>query len=292
MTASTRLKGESWDRIAETLRVLDECGVTPEHLARIRNDRFFAHEVGAHIQQHSLKEPIYHNMIRNKFPQGHFFGVAEWQRVFNAQFTPTEIGSISQFPWDSEYLKSPDRWSPRETVAQTHFAFLGVRVLRFRTSLEETLGLEMWNLNQLVFRYQSGSRMAGLERNVNMVFEPEVAREQMSYCEFRWFLARFCPVPVGDPASYEEEIDLLSGAGYQMAWPVEAVMARILAQASWIASGFGAWHDWARTRSMVPAGRVCIRSEGPDTILVSAVDNQLVKGVDKVIVLRKRPTQE
>lgn len=276
MTASTRLKGESWDRIAETLRVLDECGVTPEHLARIRNDRFFAHEVGAHIQQHSLKEPIYHNMIRNKFPTGQFFGIDEWQKIFSATFLPTEIGHVAEFPWSTDLLSSSDPWSPRETIAQTHFAFLSLTALTCRD-------LEHWPLDMVSLWRLGRLHTDTVQYNckVDVVFAEGTDSLRGSYCEFRWNLARLSPV--------EEEISKLGQLGYQLAWPVEEALKRILWHALAPAAGFGSWHAFARTRSVITGVVVCVNSPNPYTFEVGyATTNAPLS----LAIMRKRPTQE
>lgn len=108
MTTRTALKTWGFDRIQEVLEILGKHGVEVEHLDRLRNDQFFAHQVGDYIAVQSRKEPAYHNVIRSKFHLGNFFGIAEWQRVFGTQFSPAELGRLAIFPWDTELLNSPD----------------------------------------------------------------------------------------------------------------------------------------------------------------------------------------
>lgn len=183
-------------------------------------------------------------------------------------------------------------WQPRYTIAETHFAFIGLSMLSRNTDPPGGMFLSIKSMPQLVFHYQSGSRFAGNQRSCQVAFEYGTETEQEAFCQPRWNLARIEPVPLVVSDSYSQEKSELARQGYDTAWPAEEVLKRILGQAISPVGGLRGCYTWARTRrTTLPGGRVCIKI-GSGDIIQLALDTPERSLADGIAIFRKRPTQE
>lgn len=225
MTATTDvpggLKSVGWGLVTEALTQLGHGGVGEVHLRRLANDPIWAQEIASGIISSAFREPFLHEFMRRKFPPGHFFGIREWQEMAGAEFAPADIAQVSLFPWPPNILLLPDPWDAKRTIAETHFAFLGLTNIRRG---ESTSLLNVDSLRGLTFTVKH-SRETTCQVNLDASVYSAVAT---FYCEFGWNLARLEPVEVPGHSSYQHEQAFLGGRGYRTAPLAEELTKRVL----------------------------------------------------------------
>lgn len=164
--------------VTATLELLDNYGVTREHLARLRGDSAYAKRVAATLLERNNRN---------------FFGAPEWQVYYNVA-----VQAVPDFPWGGDVLDSPCPFVGNKLVWETHYAFLGL------DSVNGSL-LTIMQLHKL-HPVKKQPRLYFSERDAWYrveKFATEVA------CELRWYLLLKEIVPGSESKKYDEQVALL-----------------------------------------------------------------------------------
>ncbi len=215
---------EGFGAVGTVLGALEANGVTLAHLARLRTDPDLARRASEVILAGALDEPASHDKLRRLFQKGGgFFGIREWQQLCQASFTPEEINEVTKFPWSTRTLNSQDPWDPSQSIAETHFAFLGIPTVRKRSG--NRIKLDMVGFETLDF-FHADNR----DHKFSFDFKPDwVMRlpSTHSTCALRWYLIRLGSA--GSEGAYIwQEASLRDHPEYEVPSAVELVSARVL----------------------------------------------------------------
>ncbi len=115
----------TYGEVGATLKSLQDYGIMPEHLARLRGDASYAKRVAEYMLRGGIDGSIHHKLARAVLGNN-FFGVEEWATFYGASFTKKQLREVSEFPWGEDVLSSPCPFVKGKLVKDTHFAFLGV----------------------------------------------------------------------------------------------------------------------------------------------------------------------
>ena len=111
--------------LGATLKVLQDNGVTPAHLARLRGEPDYAKRVAEFMLRGGLEGSVHQKLARAVLGKN-LFGVEEWASLYSAHLTQKQLREVSEFPWDGNVLNAPCPFVKGKTVKETHFAFLGL----------------------------------------------------------------------------------------------------------------------------------------------------------------------
>ncbi|MFA6272110.1 MAG: hypothetical protein WC693_03300 [Patescibacteria group bacterium] len=205
-------------QLGATLKALQDHGVTPEHLARIRSDQDYAKSVAAYMRRDDLKGFLHQKQVRDIFGDN-FFGIEEWSEFYGVNFSQKQLRAVSDFPWDEDFLKGPCPIHKGKELRETHFAFLGLHRVNGRR-----LTISRWR--QLGPKNVEGeySEPGQLTFGRNEYWNQHLACEGYIHraCEFRWYLMPLGAIG-GDLYHLDSDLDLYE-------WPsaVEEVTKLIL----------------------------------------------------------------
>jgi len=58
-----------------------------------------------------------------------FFGIEEWTSLYGVTLPDKKLRTVAKFPWDKEVLAGVCPFYPKKKIHETHFAFLGMKVI-------------------------------------------------------------------------------------------------------------------------------------------------------------------
>ncbi len=207
---STSLTAEGLGKVFETLRVLEREGINAEHLARLRSDKDYAKRVAEFMLRGGIESSADLRIVR-AIMGDRIFGPEEWSALYGARLPKR----IPAFPWSEDALKAPSPFHKGKTVAETHFAFLGLAKLNGKP-----LTINKWReLHPTTAqpRFYSDN--------------PWYRNEQFATdatCEFKWYLMPLEIVPNSERKTYREQLALLP-EDYEVPTAIAEVTKDILA---------------------------------------------------------------
>lgn len=124
-TTQSGLWKVEFGELGATLKVLQDHGVTPDHLARLRAEPDYAKRVAAFMLRGGLDASIHQKLARAVIGKN-FFGVEDWSALYGVNFNQKQLRQVAEFPWSEDVLNSPCPFNKGKLVKDTHFAFLGL----------------------------------------------------------------------------------------------------------------------------------------------------------------------
>lgn len=199
-----------YGELGATLKSLQDQGVTIDHLARLRSDKDYARRVAEFMLRGGVESSADLRIVR-AIMGDRIFGPEEWSALYGARL----LKRIPAFPWSEEVLKSPSPFHKGKTVAETHFAFLGLAKLNGKP------------LN--IMRWRELHPATGQPRFYSD--NPWYGRETFATdttCEFKWYLMSLDIVPNSERKTYQEQLALLN-QDYEVPTAIAEVTKDILA---------------------------------------------------------------
>jgi len=177
---------------------------------RFRTDNSFTDKVAEFMLRGGVETSADLRIVR-AIMGDRIFGPEEWSALYGARLPKR----IPAFPWSEDVLKGPSPLHKGKTVAETHFAFLGLAKLNGKPltiakwrELHPTTGQP---------RFYSGN--------------PWYRNEQFATdatCEFKWYLMPLEIVPNSERKTYQEQSALLN-QDYEVPTTIAEVTKDILA---------------------------------------------------------------
>jgi hypothetical protein len=112
-----------FDEIGATLKVLQDHGVTIDHLTKLCAEPDYARRVAEFISRGGLDVSIDQRIARAVMNEN-FFSVDDWLGLCGVNFSPKQLRQVVGFPWREEILNSTCLLCG-EVVRDCHFAFVG-----------------------------------------------------------------------------------------------------------------------------------------------------------------------
>ncbi|KKU11903.1 MAG: Dimethylglycine dehydrogenase [Candidatus Azambacteria bacterium GW2011_GWC2_45_7b] len=110
--------------LGATLKVLQDHGVTPDHLARLRAEPDYAKRVAEFMLRGGLDASIHQKLARAVMGKD-FFGVEDWSALYGVNFSQKQLRQVAEFPWGEDILNSTCPLCGK-VVKDCHFAFVGL----------------------------------------------------------------------------------------------------------------------------------------------------------------------
>jgi len=140
------------------------------------------------------------------------FGPEDWAALYNARLPKR----IPAFPWSEDMLKGPSPFHKGKTVAETHFAFLGLAKLN-----DKPLTIIKWRELHQTTGQPSFYSDNPWYRNEKFATD--------ATCEFRWYLMPLEIVPNSERKTYQEQLRDCLPADYDVPTAIAEVTKDILA---------------------------------------------------------------
>ncbi len=214
-TTKSGLWTASYGEIGATLKVLQDHGVTVEHLARLRGEPDYAKRVAEFILGGGLKGSV-HQQLAQAIMGKNFFGVEEWSTLYGVTFTKKQLRAVAEFPWSEDILNSPCPFIRGKSIRETHFAFLGLNNIKGKP-----LPILKWQ----ELHPQSGQPRFWSYAPDNWYAKEKFANEPT--CGFRWYLMLIEIVPNSTDKTYQEQVAMLT-ADYEVPLAIEEVTKDLL----------------------------------------------------------------
>ena len=199
-----------YGELGATLKSLQDRGVTLERLAQLRSDPAYAKRVAEFMIREGIETSADLRIVR-AIMGDRIFGPEDWAALYNARLPKR----IPAFPWSEDVLKGPSPFHKGKTVAETHFAFLGLAKLNGKP-----LTIAKWHeLHPTMGQPRLYSD------------NPWYWNEQFvtdATCEFKWYLMPLDIVPDSERKIYQEQLALLP-AEYDVPMAIAEVTKDILA---------------------------------------------------------------
>jgi hypothetical protein len=217
-TRSTNLGGlwtASYGEIGATLKALEDHGITTEHLARLRAESDYAKRVAEFMLRGGLEGSVHQKLARAIIGKN-FFGVEEWSALYGVNFTKKQLREIADFPWNEDVLNAPCSFVKDKSVKETHFAFLGLDLIKSKPLP--------------IIKWQELHPESGQPRFYSYAPDCWYTKEKFANepnCKFRWYLMPLEIVPNSTDKTYQEQVAMLP-AEYEVPLAIEEVTKLIL----------------------------------------------------------------
>ena len=205
----------SYGEIGATLKVLQDQGITVEHLARLRAEPDYAKRVAEFILRGGLEGSVHQKLARAILGKN-FFGVEEWSALYGVNFTKKQLREVADFPWNEDVLNAPCPFVKGKSVKETHFAFLGIDLIKGKSLT--------------ILEWQKIHPASGQPRFFSYAPDNWYAKEKFGNeptCGFRWYLMPLEIVPNSTDKTYKEQVAMLP-ADYKVPMAIEEVTKDIL----------------------------------------------------------------
>lgn len=123
-TTQSGLWKVEFGELGATLKVLQDHGITPDHLARLRAEPDYAKRVAEFMLRGGLDASIHQKLARAVMGKN-FFGVEDWSALYGVNFSQKQFRQVAEFPWGEDILNSTCPLCGR-VVKDCHFAFVGL----------------------------------------------------------------------------------------------------------------------------------------------------------------------
>lgn len=123
-TTQSGLWKVEFGELGATLKVLQDHGVTPDHLARLRAEPDYAKRVAEFMLRGGLDASIHQKLARAVMGKN-FFGVEDWSALYGVNFSQKQLRQVAEFPWGEDILNSTCPLCGK-VVKDCHFVFVGL----------------------------------------------------------------------------------------------------------------------------------------------------------------------
>lgn len=202
----------SYGEIGATLKALQDNGVTPDHLARLRSEPEYTKRVAKYIIRGSVEDSMRNKLARVLMGKN-FFGIDDWI-IYGANFTEEQLRRVAEFPWSEDILMNPCPFVKGMLVRDTHFAFLGVPSL-----YGEPLTVKRW------LKLRAVNKLFRLVTNIPLAGLPHFDKATL---ELRWYLLLKDIVPDSDGKAYEEQVTKIPAEYYEIPTTIAEIMKNVL----------------------------------------------------------------
>ncbi len=184
-----------------------------------------------------MEQAIPLELVR-KIMDKNFFGLEEWQSLYEANFVNKKFGEVPDFPWSEEVLNAPCPFVEGKRIRETHFVFLGLPIIN-----DKLLSISGWH--EIFVRSD-----LGLPNKLSWDGNQKLATDFT--CDFRWYLMLQEIVPNSVKKTYAEQVAMLP-VEYEAPHAIEEFMKNVLCHkkkgvrlnSSWMARTFdttsGGW---------------------------------------------------
>ena len=196
-TTQSGLWTVEFGELGATLKVLQDNGVTPDHLARLRAEPDYAKRVAEFMLRGGLDASIYQKLARAVMGKN-FFGVEDWSALYGVNFTQKQLRQVAEFPWGEDILNSICPLCGK-VVKDCHFAFVG---------LDRVNGKPLTILKLQEIHPATGQPKFYSYAPSAWYSEQKFAKE--TTMSFRWYLLHQNIVPKSESKTYDEQKAMLA----------------------------------------------------------------------------------
>jgi hypothetical protein len=201
-TTQSGLWKVEFGELGATLKVLQDNGVTPDHLARLRAEPDYAKRVAGFMLRGGLDASIHQKLARAVMGKN-FFGVEDWSTLYGVNFSQKQLRQVAEFPWGEDILNSTCPLCGK-VVKDCHFAFMGLD----RINGKPLTILKLQELHPATGQPKFYSYAPSASYS-----EQKFARE--TTMSFRWFLLHQNIVPKSEDKTYDDQRAMLT-ADYEV----------------------------------------------------------------------------
>ena len=188
--------------LGATLKALQDHGVTPDHLARLRAEPDYAKRVAQFMLRGGLDASI-HQKLACAVMGKNFFGVEDWSTLYGVNFSQKQLRQVAEFPWDKDILNSTCPLCGK-VVKDCHFAFVGLD----RLNVKPLTILELQELHPATGQPKFYSYAPSVWYS-NQKFAMETTMS------FRWYLLHQNIVPKSEDKTHDDQKAMLT-ADYEV----------------------------------------------------------------------------
>ena len=201
-TTQSGLWKVEFGELGATLKVLQDHGVTPDHLARLRAEPDYAKRVAEFMLRGGLDASIHQKLARAVMGKN-FFGVEDWSALYGVNFSQKQLRQVAEFPWGEDILNSTCPLCGK-VVKDCHFAFVG---------LDRINGKPLTILKLQELHPATGQPKFYSYAPSAWYSEQKFARE--TTMSFRWYLLHQNIVPKSEDKTYDDQKAMLT-ADYEV----------------------------------------------------------------------------
>jgi hypothetical protein len=201
-TTQSGLWKVEFGELGATLKVLQDNGVTPDHLARLRAEPDYAKRVAGFMLRGGLDASIHQKLARAVMGKN-FFGVEDWSTLYGVNFSQKQLRQVAEFPWGEDILNSTCPLCGK-VVKDCHFAFMGLD----RINGKPLTILKLQELHPATGQPKFYSYAPSASYS-----EQKFARK--TTMSFRWFLLHQNIVPKSEDKTYDDQRAMLT-ADYEV----------------------------------------------------------------------------
>lgn len=216
MTSTTQsgLWKVEFGELGATLKMLQDHGVTPDHLARLRAEPDYAKRVAKFMLRGGLDASI-HQKLARAVMGNNFFGVEDWSALYGVNFSQKQLRQVAEFPWGEDILNSTCPLCGK-VVKDCHFAFIGLD----RLNGKPLTILKLQELHPVTKQPKFCSYAPSAWYS-----EQKFAKE--TTMSLRWYLLHQNIVPKSEDKTYGEQVRMLT-ADYEVPSAVAEVTKDLL----------------------------------------------------------------
>lgn len=201
--------------LGATLKALQNHGVTPDHLARLRAEDDYAKRVAAFMLRGGLEGSVHQKLARAILGKN-FFGIEDWSALYGVNFSQKQLRAVAEFPWGEDILNSPCPFYKGKLIKETHGAFL---------ELDRYMGKPL-----TIMKWQEIHPITGQPRFYSYPQDCWYKDEKFANtptCAFRWYLMPLQIVPDSESKTYQDQVAMLP-AEYEVPFAIEEVTKDLL----------------------------------------------------------------
>ncbi len=201
--------------LGATLKALQDQGVTPDHLARLRADPAYAKRIAELMLRGGLEGSVHQRLARAILGKN-FFGIEDWATLYGVKFSEKQLRAVAEFPWGEDILNSPCPFNKGKTIRETHVAFLG---------LNQYMGKPL-----TIRKWQDIHPATGQPRFFSYPQDCWYTNEKFANdptCAFRWYLMLANILPKSEDKTYADQTAMLP-AEYEVPFAIEEVTKNLL----------------------------------------------------------------
>lgn len=213
-TTQSGLWKVEFGELGATLKVLQDHGVTPDHLARLRAEPDYAKRVTEFMLRGGLDASIHQKLAARAVMGKNFFGVEDWSALYGVNFSQKQLRQVAEFPWDEDILNSTCPLCGK-VVKDCHFAFVG---------------LDRINGTLTILKLQEFHPATGQPKFCS--YAPSAWYSEQKFAEettmdFRWYLLHQNIVPKSENKTYGDQKAMFT-AEYEVPSAITEVTKNLL----------------------------------------------------------------
>jgi hypothetical protein len=200
--------------LGATLKVLQDYGVTPEHLARLRAEPDYAKQVAEFMLRGGLDASIHQKLARAIMGKNIWLP-EDWISFYGWKPSQKQLRQVAEFPWGEDILNSTCPLCGN-VVKNCHFAFVG---------LDRLNGKPLTILKLQELHPATGQPKFYSYAPSAWYSEQKFAKE--TTMDFRWYLLHQNIVPKSEDKTYDEQVQMLT-ADYEVPSAITEVTKDLL----------------------------------------------------------------